>query len=114
MASVDLAAAHDDVGRREIDQVVASVIFRLAGDAADLAERTLVEQPVDALADGEPSAIVLALHLVGAAHALRHFLTAAQLVHFRLPAHLDVSPNRFVGTFPALEVRTNEDPDRLE
>jgi len=30
---------------------------------------------------------VLALDLVGATHAARHFLAAAQFVHFRLPSH---------------------------
>jgi len=35
--------------------------------------------------------IVLALDLVGPAHALGHLLTAAQLVHLRLPSHLGAS-----------------------
>jgi len=89
--AVDLAAPHHRVGRREIDQVVLAVILGLAGDAADLAERALVDQPVDALAHREAATVVLALDLVGAAHALGHLLTAAQLVHFGLPGHRDSS-----------------------
>ena len=83
--AVDLGAAHHGVGRRQLHQVVLAVVVGLAGDAADLAEAVLVDQPVDALAHGEPAAVVLALHLVGAAHLLRHLLAAAQLVEFRLP-----------------------------
>jgi non-ribosomal peptide synthetase component E (peptide arylation enzyme) len=57
-----------------------------------LPEAVLVDQPVDALAHREAAAVVLALDLVGAAHALRHFLTAAQFVHFRLPDHVQRFP----------------------
>ena len=63
-----LRAAHHGVGRHQVDEVVVAVVLGLAGDAADLAERVLVDQPVDALAHGEAAAIVLALDLVGAAH----------------------------------------------
>ena len=87
MSAVDLAAPHHHVGGGQVDQIVATVIFGLAGDTAEFAEGILVEQPFDTFAHREPATIVLALHLVGAAHPLRHLLTAAQLVHFRLPAH---------------------------
>ena len=99
--AVDLGAAHHGVGRHQVDEVVAAVVLGLAGDAADLAERVLVDQPVDALAHGEAAAIVLALHLVGAAHAPGHLLTAAQLVHLRLPGHLAAFPVRLFQTSPA-------------
>ncbi len=73
--AVDAGPAHDGIGGREVDEIVAAVIFGLAGDAADLPEGAVIDQPVDALAHGQAAAVVLALHLVGAAHALRHFLT---------------------------------------
>ena len=111
--AVDLGAAHHGVGRHQVHKVVAAVIFGLAGDAADLAERVLVDQPVDALAHGEAPAVVLALHLVRAAHAPGELLAAAQLVHFRFPRHLAVSrPGCFNRVRSALS-RTNAGPDRL-
>ena len=66
-----LAAAHHEVGRHQVDEVVAAVVVGLAGDAADLVEGARVEQAVDALAHGEAPAVVLALDLVRAAHAPR-------------------------------------------
>ena len=113
--AVDLAAAHDGIGRHQVDEVVAAVVLGLAGDAAELAEGVLVEQPVDALAHGQSTAIVLALDLVGPAHAPRHLLAAAQLVHFRLPAHVRVSPVR-LPCFARMSVksRTNGGCDRLQ
>ena len=111
--AVDLGAAHHGIGRHQVEKVVAAVIFGLAGDAADLAERALVDQPVDALAHGEAPAVVLALHLVRAAHAPGELLAAAQLVHFRFPRHLAVSrPGCFNRVRSALS-RTNVGPDRL-
>src|SRR5690606_12889545 len=62
-AAVDGAAADDAVGGRQADQLAVLVIGGTARDGADLAEAALVDQAVDALAHGEPAAIVLALHL---------------------------------------------------
>src|SRR4029079_12492053 len=62
------------------------------GIASAPAKGPCVDQPFDALTDGEPAAIVLALHLVGTAHLLGHRLATAQLVHLGLPAHLDFLP----------------------
>ena len=63
------------------------VVLGLAGDGADLVEAAAIDQAVDALAHGEPAAVVLALDLVGAAHPPRQLLARAQLVELRLPAH---------------------------
>jgi len=91
-----------------------SILARLAGDAADLAERVLVDQPVDALAHGEAPAVVLALHLVRPAHAPGEFLPAAQFLHLRFPRHLAASrPGCFNRLRLALS-RTNAGPDRLQ
>jgi hypothetical protein len=111
--AVDLAASHHGIGRRQLDEVVAPVVLRLARDRAELAERALVEQPVDALAHGEPAAIVLALHLVCAAHAPGHLLTPAQLIHFRLPGHLGISPVGCFKRVPCVVFRTNAQADGL-
>jgi len=66
---------------------VLAVIGGLAGDGADLVEGALVDQPVDALAHGQPAAIVLALDLVRPAHLPRQRLAPTQFFQFRLPGH---------------------------
>ena len=56
-----------------------------------------VEQPLDALAHGEPPAGVLALHPLVAAHPPRQLLAAAQLLQLGLPAH---RPDRSLSRCP--------------
>ena len=90
-AAVDAAAAHDEVGRHEVGEVAGLVVLRLAGDGADLVERAGIEQALDALAHGELAAVMLALDLVGAAHAVRQLFAAAQVVDLGLPAHRSAS-----------------------
>ena len=62
---------------------------------------------------GTSPAVVLALHLVCAAHALGHLLTPAQLIHFRLPGHLGISPVGCFKRVPCVVFRTNAQADRL-
>ena len=100
--SVDPAPAHHEIAGHQMRKVVLAVVLGHAGDAADLAERLLVEQLLDALACGKAAAIVLAFHLVGAAHLARHLLAAAQLVHFRLPGHDGVSSRALASTIPSI------------
>ena len=65
------AAAEHAVGRHEVDDLPAvGVVRRLAGDGADLVEAAGVQHAVDALAHGEPAALVLARHTLRAAHLL--------------------------------------------
>ena len=66
------------------------IILGLAGNGADLMEAAAVDQGLDALAHREPPALVLALHLVGAAHLARHALARPQLVELCLPVHVCV------------------------
>ena len=83
-------AAHHAIGRRELGQRSRLAVFGLAGDGADLVEAALVDQAVDAFAHREPAAVVLALHLVGAAHLAGHALARPQFVQLRLPGHKSV------------------------
>ena len=50
-------------------------------------EAARVEQPLQALAHGEPAGRVLALHALVAAHLPGQLLAAAQLLELGLPAH---------------------------
>jgi hypothetical protein len=70
------------------------VVLRLSGERARLVEGALVEQAVDALADGEPSRRMLSLNVCRSAHRSREFLAAADLINFRLPAQLGVLSDR--------------------
>ncbi len=47
-----------------------------------------IDKALDALAHREPAALVLAPHLVGAAHLARHALALSQLVELALPTHV--------------------------
>ena len=58
-----------------------------AGDRADLVERPGIDQPVDALANGELAELVLTSDLVGPTHRLGHLGATAQLVELGLPGH---------------------------
>ena len=64
------------------------VVLRLSGERARFLERARVEQAVDALADRETSGRMLSLNVRRSAHLAREFLAAADLINFRLPAHL--------------------------
>ena len=67
-APVDLGHAADEVRRQERLQLAVVVVRAHAGDRAELVEGAAVDDPLDALADGELAELVLAGHLVGAAH----------------------------------------------
>ena len=84
--SVDRRATGNPVRRREALQLVLLVVAGHAGNGADLAQRAWIDQFSDPLTDGEPAAIVLAAHLVGAAHYPCVALALSQLVKLRLPA----------------------------
>ena len=86
--AVDPAAAEHAVARDEVDHVAVFVVLRLAGDAAELVERAGVEDLVDALADGEPAAGMLAIDALLAAHLPGDALALRKLVQFLLPADL--------------------------
>jgi hypothetical protein len=49
----------------------------------------LIEQPVDAFANGEPALVALPLDLVNAAHLAREVFAPGEVVEFRLPVHSD-------------------------
>ena len=85
-AAVDHGAAAEAVGRRHRDEAVVGVVLGAAGQGADLAERAGIDQPADALADGELALAMLAIDLVGAAHLLGEILPPAQFVEFALPS----------------------------
>ena len=86
-AAVDLAAAEHAVRRRQVLEFAVLVVFGDAGDGADLVEGILVDQPVDALANGEPALVMLALDLVNASHLARERFAPGEVVEFRLPVH---------------------------
>ena len=65
------------------------VVAGLAGDAADLLERSGVEQVIDAFAHRQPAAFVLARDALLAAHLARQRLALAEFGEFRFPANLD-------------------------
>src|SRR5262249_52385319 len=82
------AASDHEISRGELDQPAVLVIFRLAGNGADLVEGAGIEQLLDALAHGQLAGIVLALDLLLATHLARQRLARPQFIDFRLPAHL--------------------------
>src|SRR5262249_54626153 len=82
--SVDLRAAHHAIRRDQLLQFALFVVLRPAGDRTDLVKAAAIDEPVDALAYGEPASLVLALDLVGAAQLARLPLAFAQFVEFRL------------------------------
>ncbi len=63
------------------------VIFGDAGNRADLVEAFLIDQPVDALANGEPALVALPLDLVNASHLARERFAPGEVVELRLPIH---------------------------
>jgi hypothetical protein len=85
--TVDPPAAHDHVGGGEVGQLAILVVAR-AGQYAGLVEGARVDQALDALTHRQPTAVVLPGHPLGAAHAVRELLAAAQLAQLGLPAHV--------------------------
>jgi hypothetical protein len=67
------------------------------GGRADFVEAAAIDESVDALAHGEPSALLLPRDLVGAAQFARHPLAPAQRLQFRLPAGVLARPDRRIG-----------------
>ena len=49
----------------------------------------LIDQLVDALANGEPALVALPLDLVNASHLAREGFAPSELVELRLPIHSD-------------------------
>src|SRR5206468_3370737 len=86
-APLDLRPPEDEIGRRELLEVVALVIGCPAGDLAELVEGARVDQPGDSLADGVASTVVLALDALGSAEPLGELLAPPQLVQLLLPIH---------------------------
>lgn len=76
----------EDVRRREVHELVAFVGGE-AGQGPDLVEGAGVAEPVDPLADGQPSLVVLALDALGSSHALGELGPPADLVELGLPGH---------------------------
>jgi hypothetical protein len=62
------------------------VVLGAAGDRADFVKAGAIDERVDPLAHGKPTAGMLPRHLVGAAELRRQPLALAQFVEFRLPA----------------------------
>ena len=79
-AAVDPALADDHVRGQEVGQLAVLVVGPLPGDRAGLVERAGVEQPLDALAHGQPAGLVLARDALLAAHPPRKLLAAAQFL----------------------------------
>ena len=86
-AAVDPGAAEHAVRRRQVLEFVVLVIFGDAGNRADLVEGFLIDHLVDALANGEPALVALALDLVNASHLARERFAPGEVVEFRLPGH---------------------------
>ena len=62
----------------------------VAGDAAqrpDLVERTIIEQPFQALAHGQAAGVVLAFDLFRATHLVGKGFAPAQLLDLGFPGH---------------------------
>jgi hypothetical protein len=85
--AVDPGPPEDEVRRREVGEVVVTVVARLAGDLAQLVKAAGVDEPVDPLADGQSAAVVLSLDARGAAELLGKRLAPPQLLHLGLPSH---------------------------
>ena len=91
-AAVDLRPPEDEVGRREVLEVVSLVVGRAARDLAQLVEGARIHQLGDPLADGVAAAVVLALDALGPAEPLGQLLAAPQLVQLLLPVHAGLRP----------------------
>ena len=71
----------------QMREIAVVVVAGLASNGAHFVKTTCVEQRVYAFAHGKSSAIVLAFHLVGAAHLPGKRLAGTQFVEFGLPGH---------------------------
>ena len=87
LAPVDARGADDGVRRPHVEEVAVLVVLALASHHADLEPRPGIDQPVDALARGEASGLVLAANTLLPAQPVRELLPALDLVDFGLPAH---------------------------
>ncbi len=87
-ASVHLAKAEHVVGGLEIDEVSLLVEVRHPCAFAHLLEGAFIGEGGNALAYGEPALLMMPLHRLLAALALREFPAAPDLVGFLFPAHL--------------------------
>src|SRR5918999_5276448 len=85
--AVDPGPPEDEVRRREVGEVVVTVVARLAGDLPELVKAAGVDEPVDPLPDGEAAAVVLALDARGAAELLGERLAPPELLHLGFPGH---------------------------
>ena len=86
VASVDRAEAHHVGSRGELDETAALVAAR-SGERADLVEGAAIEELVEALADGEPAALVLARDAVRLAALEGALEPLVELVDLVLPDH---------------------------
>src|SRR3989440_556570 len=82
----DAALADDHVRGKEVHELLV-VVRRLPGDRASLVECPSVEEAIDALANRQPAAAMLALDPLVPAHPARELLAPAQLLELGLPGH---------------------------
>jgi hypothetical protein len=104
--------AGDAVGRNERLQPVVGVVAGNPGDGADLAQGARIDQLLDALADGEPPAVVLPPDLVWPAHGAGQALALSQLFELRLPALVIAAGAIVVGHARALPGAASARPVR--
>jgi hypothetical protein len=86
-APVDATLADDHVGGHEALELAVLVVGADAGEPAGLVEGSVVEQPVDALADRELALRALARDALLTAHLVRQRLPAAEFLELGLPGH---------------------------
>ncbi len=90
-AAVDGAAAEHAVGRHEIGHDRAGIVVgRFAGDGADFEEGAGIKALVDAFADRQAAAGMLAGDALGAAHLAGYPFAFGEFIQFRLPT---IRPN---------------------
>src|SRR6202012_1620147 len=89
------AAAEQAISRRQMLEFAGFAIFGDAGNRADLVKAVLVDQFVDALANGEPALVALPLDLVNASQLAREGFAPREVVELRLPVHSFPPPLRF-------------------
>ena len=97
-ARVDAPGSDYEVRRRERGELPRVVVRGAPSERPDFVEGPGVEQPVDALAHGETSGVMLALDVGSAAHFARQCLAAPYLVQFRLPAHFGYCTRRTIAS----------------
>ena len=92
--AIDVRRAEHEIGRHERLALARIVVFRAAGDGADLVKTAFVHQPVDAFAHRKAIIVVLALDALGPAHLPGDGFPLAQFVNFLLPGHRGQSGTR--------------------